>query len=128
MTISAILAFVLMMAILGGFILYGMNPGEPTIQSETKKPIVVSTPLLDIADYEERLKNIQSEEEIIEIVKEVATHPDVLNECAKIHKEYEIAFSELDMDNQKSKDKVFGLFKELDELFCLATINDWLEP
>ena len=127
MTISAILALVLMIAILGGVVLYGMD-GEPTIRSETKKPTVVSTPSLDIAEYEERLQNVQSEEEIIEIVKEVATHPDVLNECAKIHKEYEIALSKLDMNNQKSKDKVFGLFKELDKLFCLASINDWLEP
>jgi len=128
---SAILALLLMIALLGGVVFYGMNPGQPTTQTsqptKTVQPIKTAQPTqdLNVAEFEERLRNVQSEQEIIEIVKEVAYNPEVLKECAKLAKEFETARINVDMNNERSKQKVLDIYMDMNDLFCLATIDEW---
>jgi len=121
MTPGAILSMLAMMALLGGVVLYGMNQSGPTAQ------LVIPIPTSDytVESFEDRLYAAQTEEEAEDIIVDFFTHPKTLQACVKLWSQYEPALAKLDLNNQKSKDKVLDIYTKLFDLGCIATMDQW---
>lgn len=117
-----IIAFLVLIGGLAGIVIYGMNPGSPSISNSESEKLI------------ERMQNIQddltifaTEEEVNQALNEIATDPVTLKICA-------IAYE----NSQNPPDPLTATKKELEEfmengrimneLFCFFTKDMWYKP